>query len=128
MIRVSEDGRTALPLEVPDAEALIDLGVSLDQRSAAAVEPDRRALWILPLDRGITEQRIEGTQIGGASFDVDGRAWFTDAGRILRLVPNGLPRGGRGPARSGGADHLGPSRPRRDARGPGRRRGAVPRA
>ena len=92
VVRVSEAGRTALPLKVPDAEELIDLGVALDQRSAAAVEPDRRALWILPLDRGITEQRIEGTRIGGASFDVDGRAWFTDAGRVLRLVPNGLPQ------------------------------------
>ncbi len=92
VIRVSEQGRTALPLEVPEADALIDLGVSLDQRSAAAVEPDRRALWILPLDPGISEQRIRGSQIGGASFDVDGRAWFTDAGRILRLVPNGLPQ------------------------------------
>ncbi len=92
VIRVSEGGRTVLPLKVPDAEELIDLGVALDQRSAAAVEPDRRALWILPLDRSITQQRIEGTQIGGASFDVDGRAWFTDAGRVVRLVPNGLPQ------------------------------------
>jgi hypothetical protein len=79
-------------MKVPDAEELIDLGVALDQRSAAAVEPDRRALWILPLDRGFAEQRIEGTQIGGASFDVDGQAWFTDAGRVIRLVPNGLPQ------------------------------------
>ena len=92
VIRVSEGGRTVLPMKVPDAEELIDLGVALDQRSAAAVEPDRRALWILPLDRGIAEQRIEGTQIGGASFDVDGQAWFTDAGRVMRLVPNGLPQ------------------------------------
>ena len=92
VVRVSEAGRTALPLEVPDAEELIDLGVALDQRSAAAVEPDRRVLWILPLDRGITEQRIEGTRIGGASFDVDGQAWFTDAGRVLRLAPSGLPQ------------------------------------
>jgi hypothetical protein len=92
VIRVSEGGRTVLPLNVPDAEDLVDLGVSLDQRSAAAVEPDRGALWILPLDRGITEQRIEGAQIGGASFDVDGRAWFTDGGRVMRLVPNGLPQ------------------------------------
>ena len=92
VIRVSEGGRTVLPMKVPDAEELIDLGVALDQRSAAAVEPDRRALWILPLDRGIAEQRIEGTRIGGASFDVDGQAWFTDAGRVMRLVPNGLPQ------------------------------------
>jgi hypothetical protein len=91
LIRVSEQGRTALPLEVPGADELIDLGVSLDERAAAAVEPDRRALWVLPLDRGVTQQRIEGTRIGGASFDVDGRAWFTDAGRVTRLVPNGLP-------------------------------------
>jgi hypothetical protein len=91
LIRVTEDARTTLPLDVPDAEELIDLGVSLDQRAASAVEPDRRALWILPLGRGITEQRVEGSQIGGASFDVDGRAWFTDAGRVLRLLPNGLP-------------------------------------
>jgi Lipoprotein LpqB beta-propeller domain/Sporulation and spore germination len=91
VIRVSDEGRTALPLDIPEADSLIDLGVSLDQRAAAAVEPDRRALWILPLARGVREQRIEGTQIGGASFDVDGRAWFTDAGRVLRLAPNGLP-------------------------------------
>ncbi len=92
VVRVAEAGRTVVPLEVPDAESLVDLGVALDQLSAAAVEPDRRALWILPLDRGITEQRIQGRSIGGASFDVDGRAWFTDAGRVLRLVPNGLPQ------------------------------------
>lgn len=92
LIRVSESGSTSLPLETPDAQDLIDLGVSLDQRSAAAVEPDRQALWILPLAGGVTEQRIKGTRIGGASFDVDGRAWFTDAGRVLRLVPNGLPQ------------------------------------
>ena len=92
LIRVSESGRTVLPLEVPQPQELIDLGVSLDQRSAAAVDKDRRALWILPLGRGITEQRIEGKEIGGASFDVDGGAWFTDAGRVLRLVPKGLPQ------------------------------------
>jgi hypothetical protein len=92
VIRVSEADRTTFPLEVAGAESLIDLGVSLDQRSAAAVEPDRRALWILPLDPGITEQRIAGKQMGGATFDVDGRAWFTDAGRVLRLVPSGLPQ------------------------------------
>jgi hypothetical protein len=92
LIRVAEESRTTQQLEVPGAESLIDLGVALDQRSVAAVEPDRRALWVLPLDPGITEQRIPGTQIGGASFDVDGRAWFTEAGRVLRLAPNGLPQ------------------------------------
>jgi hypothetical protein len=91
IIRVAEQGRTALPLEVPDAEALIDLGVSLDQRVAAAIEPDRGALWILPLDRGISQQQITGEAIGGASFDTDGRAWFTDAGTVQRLVPGGIP-------------------------------------
>jgi hypothetical protein len=91
LVRVAEQGSTAFPLEVPGADQLIDLGVALDQRAAAAVEPDRRALWILPLDRGTTAQRIEGRRIGGVSFDVDGQAWFTDDGRVLRLVPNGLP-------------------------------------
>ena len=91
VIRFTESGRTAVPLEVPDAETLIDLGVSLDQRAAAAVEPDRTALWILPLDRSITEQRVPGTQVGGASFDVDGQAWFTDSGRVLRVAPTGVP-------------------------------------
>ncbi len=92
IIRVSEGGRTSVQLDVPDADSLIDLGVALDQRAAAAVEPDRRSLWVLPLDPGITQQRIKGGRIGGASFDVDGRAWFTDSGRVLRLVPNGLPQ------------------------------------
>lgn len=91
VIRFTESGRTAVPLEVPDAETLIDLGVSLDQRAAAAVEPDRTALWILPLDSSVTEQRVPGTQVGGASFDVDGRAWFTDSGRVLRVAPAGAP-------------------------------------
>lgn len=92
IVRVSEGGRTAVPLDVPGAGSLIDLGIALDQRAATAVERDRRSLWVLPLDPGITQQRIRGSRIGGASFDVDGRAWFTDSGRVLRLVPNGLPQ------------------------------------
>ena len=92
VIRVSEEGRTTLPLQAPDAESLIDLAVSLDQRTAAAVEPDRRALWILPLDRGITEQRIEGSadRWARASTSTAGPGSPTAAGS-LRLVPNGLP-------------------------------------
>jgi hypothetical protein len=91
IVRVADSGRTALPLEVPDADELIDLAVSLDQRAAAAVEPDRDGLWILPLDRGVSEQRITGEEIGGASFDTDGRVWFTDGGTVQRLIPGGIP-------------------------------------
>ncbi|HYN57227.1 MAG TPA: LpqB family beta-propeller domain-containing protein [Motilibacterales bacterium] len=92
VVRVSDESRTAVAIGVPGAGTLIDLGVSLDQRTASAVEPDRRALWILPLDRGVSEQRVRGTRIGGASFDTDGRAWFTDDGEVKSLSPNGLPQ------------------------------------
>jgi hypothetical protein len=58
---------------------------------ASAVTPDRRGLWILPLDREVSDSFIRGRRIGGASFDVDGRAWFTDDGTVLRLGASGDP-------------------------------------
>ena len=92
VVQISDANRTAVPVDVPGAGRLIDLGVSLDQRTASAVEPDRRALWILPLDGGGSEQQVRGARIGGASFDIDGRAWFTDDGTVTTLVPSGLPQ------------------------------------
>ncbi len=91
VVRVSEQSRSARPIRAPDAEALVDLGVSIDGSTAAAVRPDRRGMWILSMDADATEQLVEGADIAGASFDVDGHAWFTDAGRIRRLDQDGIP-------------------------------------
>ena len=85
LLRVSDVSRTRTVIDVPDADRLRELGVSLDQQMASAVTPDRRGLWMLPLDRGVSEYLIPGRRIGGATFDIDGQAWFTDAGRVLRL-------------------------------------------
>lgn len=102
--RVSQMGRTSIPVELPGPQRLTGLAVALDQRVAAAVTPDARALWLLPLDRGVSERRIEGQQIGGASFDVDGALWFADAGILRRLGPDGEP----GPVAISGAQLVGP--------------------
>ncbi len=91
LLRVSDASRTRTAIDVPDADRLLELGVSLDQRMASAVTPDRRGLWMLPLDRGVSEYLIPGRRIGGASFDIDGRAWFTDAGKVLRLDASQAP-------------------------------------
>ena len=89
------------------------------------VEPDRRALWILPLDRGIAEQRIEGTRSGApASTSTAGHGSPMPVGHAAG--PQRVAPGGRGPARSRSADHVGPSRPRRDPRRADRRRGSLP--
>jgi hypothetical protein len=85
LVRVSETARTADPIDVPGAEDLVELGVSLDQRSAAALSPDRRTMWVLPLDRSVSQREVVGEALSGASFDVDNRLWFTDAGRVLNL-------------------------------------------
>ncbi|MGB7982183.1 MAG: LpqB family beta-propeller domain-containing protein [Candidatus Nanopelagicales bacterium] len=89
--RVSQTGRTSIPVDVPDPEGLTGLAVALDQRVAAAVTPDARGLWLLALDRDLSERRIEGQQLGGASFDVDGSLWFVDAGILRRLGSDGEP-------------------------------------
>ncbi len=91
LLRVSDVSRTRTTIDVPDADRLLELGVSLDQQIASAVTPDRRGLWMLPLERGVSQYLIPGRRIGGASFDVDGRAWFTDAGRVLRLGASRAP-------------------------------------
>ena len=91
LLRVSDVSRTRTAIDVPDADRLLELGVSLDQQTASAVTPDRRGLWMLPLDRGVSEYLIPGRRIGGASFDIDGRAWFTDAGKVLRLGASQAP-------------------------------------
>ncbi len=88
--RVSELSRIAIPVEVPrQAEDLVGLAVALDQSVAAAVTPDGADLWLLPLGRDLSERRIEGQRIGGASFDVDGALWFVDDGALLRLGADG---------------------------------------
>jgi hypothetical protein len=85
LVRVSETTRTAVAIDVPGAEDLIELGVSLDQRSAAALSPDRRTMWVLPLDRAVSQREVVGEALSGASFDVDNHLWFTDEGRVLNL-------------------------------------------
>jgi hypothetical protein len=91
LLRVSDASRTGTAIDVPDADRLLELGVSLDQQMASAVTPDRRGLWMLPLDRGISDYLVTGRRIGGASFDIDGRAWFTDAGKVMRLGASRAP-------------------------------------
>lgn len=90
MVRVSESGSRAVVVEAPFVESLVDLGVSLDQRTAAAVSPDRRSLWILPLDKRAEQSQVQGRGLSGASFDVDGRPWFIDGGRVMHLGPGEL--------------------------------------
>jgi hypothetical protein len=91
VVRVAESNRTARTIDVPGAESLMDLGVSLDQSTAAAVSADRRRLWLLPLEGGV-QQEVTGRDLGGASFDVDGRPWYTDRGRVMRLGPGAQPQ------------------------------------
>ena len=85
VVRVSESNRAALTINVPEAGTSTHLGVSLDQRSAAVVSADRSTLWVIPLVGSEDETGVEGRDLSGPSFDVDGRPWFTDAGRVLRL-------------------------------------------
>lgn len=87
VVRVAESSRTSRAVDVPEAESLMDLGVSLDQSTAAAVSADRSRLWLLPLAGGV-QQEVTGRDLGGASFDVDGRPWYTDRGRVIRLGPD----------------------------------------
>ena len=86
VVRVAGSNRAALTIQAPEADALTDLGVSLDQRTAAAVSADRSTLWVIPLDSSADETWVEGGDLSGPSFDVDGRAWFTDEGRVMRLA------------------------------------------
>jgi len=86
VVRVAGSNRAALTIEAPQADTLIELGVSLDLRTAAVVSQDRTTLWVVPLDGSAGETGVEGRDISGASFDVDGRAWYTDAGRPMRLA------------------------------------------
>lgn len=86
VVRVSNVTRTTFPIAADQAETLVGLAVSMDQKQAAAIEPDGGGLWLLPLDRTTTELRIEGRAITSASFDVDGTPWFTQQGTIRRVV------------------------------------------
>ncbi len=92
VLRISEASRTAIALQVPQAEELLGLAVALDQRVAAAVTPDARTLWLVPLDGDLVERSIEGSRIGGASFDTDGALWFVEDGTLRRLGSDGEPR------------------------------------
>ncbi len=89
IVRVSDTSRTSIPIAAADADTLEDLAVSLDQRYAAAVAADASALLVLPLDRGVSERRIPGRDVGGPSFDVDGQLWFAEGGGIRRLQADG---------------------------------------
>jgi hypothetical protein len=92
LVRTAGSGTTAIEVPVEGAGSLIGLAVSLDQRRAAAVEPDRETLWLLPLDRSTTPLRVAGERVGSISFDVDGQAWYVDAGRIMRIGTDRPPR------------------------------------
>lgn len=89
IVRVAGKSRTTTPVpaEVPDS--LQGLAVALDQRRAAAIQPDGSALWLLPLDRTVSSRRVAGEQITSASFDVDGQVWFTDTGGVAHVGGNG---------------------------------------
>jgi hypothetical protein len=85
IVRVAEAGRTSIPIPNGVSEDLTGLAVSLDQRRAAAIEPDGRGLWLIPLDRSTSQRRIDGDRIGAISFDVDGQAFYIDDGQVRRV-------------------------------------------
>ena len=86
IVRVSDMSRTSLPIAVPHADSLVGLAVSLDQRKAAAIEPDGRGLWLMPLERGGSPVHIAGRDVSSVSFSVDGELWFDDSGVIRRVI------------------------------------------
>ncbi|HEX6886527.1 MAG TPA: LpqB family beta-propeller domain-containing protein [Candidatus Nanopelagicales bacterium] len=94
VVRSTAVGRTTVAVEVPDAEQLLGLAVSLDQRRAATIAADRRSLWVLPLEpvAGTPPLQVPGGRITDVAFDVDERAWFVDAGRLRRVGGEGEPQ------------------------------------
>lgn len=89
LVRVASGGRTVAPLPEEAGAELAALAVAVDQRRAAAAEPDRDALWLLPLDRSTVARRIEADSVGDISFDIDGRVWFLEDGQVRRLSMSG---------------------------------------
>lgn len=86
IVRVSDVSRTTAPVTADEPETLTGLAIAPDQKRAAAIEPDGTALWLLPLDRASTTLQLTGGGITSASFDAEGRIWFTDDGTIRRVV------------------------------------------
>jgi hypothetical protein len=89
LVRVSDVGRARIPIADAPPASSTTLAVSLDQRAAAVVEPDGAALRLIPLDRTTSAHRVPGERITSVSFEVDGRAWFVDDGRVRRVGPDG---------------------------------------
>lgn len=90
IVRISEVGRTAIPVSVPGADRLDGLAVALDERRAAAITARGAAVWLLPLDRRSTTLEVPAQQVSDVSFAPDGQAWFVDAGRVRRVSPAGV--------------------------------------
>lgn len=91
IVRVSGSQRTSLEPAGPDLAAVDHLAVALDQSTGAVVTADRRGLWLFPLPAGPAARLVPGREVGGASFDVDGSAWYTDDGQVRRVVRGARP-------------------------------------
>jgi hypothetical protein len=85
VVRTTPQARTQVTLPAEVEEPLAGLAVSLDQRRAAAGVAGGAGLWLLPLDRTSTARRLDTGRIGDISFDVDGRPWVLDDGRVQRV-------------------------------------------
>lgn len=91
IVRVSGSQRTSLEPAGLDLAAVDHLAVALDQSTGAVVTADRRGLWLFPLTAGPGARLVPGREVGGASFDVDGSAWYTDDGQVRRVVRDARP-------------------------------------
>jgi hypothetical protein len=89
IVRVTQASRTSIPLPDDVPGDLVGLAVGLDQRRAAAVDPQGGSIWLLPLDRSTTAQQVEVAEPGDMSFDVDGRLWVADGRHVRRVGAGG---------------------------------------
>ncbi len=91
IVRVAGSDRTSWEPEEPALASMGQLAVALDQRTASVVTSDGRGLWTFPIGEGGAPVLLAGRDLSGASFDVDGGVWYTDRGRVLRVMPDGQP-------------------------------------
>ncbi len=92
LLRVSGSDRTALESADLDLASTQRLAISLDRSTAAVVPADRRGMWTFPISEGARASFVRGREVSGASFDVDGWAWYADDGRVLRVLHGGEPQ------------------------------------